>query len=82
MAKSKIYEPGKNDFLEWARKMNINASLDMKKAGSASGAPIPTTNGGVQSAVSGVNTPVANSQASAGAAEGTVGRAFEHAQRK
>jgi len=70
MAKSKIYEPGKNDFLEWARKMNINASLDMKKAQ------------GAQSALSGVNTPMANSQTPAGAAEGTVGRAFEHAQKK
>lgn len=94
MGKPKIYVPGqKNDFLDWARKMNLNASLDMKGGGvqSAGGAMqsapsvpqgMPQGTAGVQSAVSGVNTPVANSQTPAKAAEGTVGRAFEHAQGK
>lgn len=66
MSKNKIYVPGQNDFLDWARKMNRNAELDLKKG----------------AAVSGVNTPVANSQTSVGAAAGTVGRAMEHAQGK
>ncbi|MBE6584537.1 MAG: hypothetical protein E7649_06145 [Ruminococcaceae bacterium] len=48
MSKNKIYVPGKNDFLDWARKMNRNAELDLKKG----------------AAVSGVNASVANSQTS------------------
>ena len=103
MGKPKIYVPGqKNDFLDWARKMNLNASLDMKGGGAnlngassstASGPPspalgkavpqgMPQGTAGVQSAVSGVNTPVANSQSPAGTVQGTVGRAFDHAQGK
>ena len=95
MGKPKIYVPGqKNDFLDWTRKMNLNASLDMKGSsgarsagGTMQSAPavpqgMPQGTAGVQSAVSGVNTPVANSQSPAGMVQGTVDRAFDHAQGK
>lgn len=71
MANSKIYVPGQNDFLDWAKKMNKNAELDMRKAKQQA-----------QGAVSRDNTPVANSQTSVGASGGTVGREFDNEQGK
>ena len=64
MSKAKIYVPGKNDFLDWARKMNKNAELDMKKATRQNAVSAQSVNNRAQGTVSGANTPVANSQTS------------------